>query len=221
MRGGLFPVLRESADWWGVRRNTSGEVKYCYAVGVVSGYADLGGLVGEDAAGTVTSSFWDVETSGQASSAGGGTGLPTEEMMLQSTFETPGWDFNEIWGILENISYPFFLWMPEEQERYHSADQDANNIISLSELLRVIQFYNSGGLHCAEPPESTEDGYVPGANPAQEGCAPHSSDYNPQDWTISLSELLRVIQFYNSGGYHACPDADPPTEDGYCPGLPL
>ncbi len=204
-----------------VGRNTSGEVKYCYAVGVVSGYADVGGLVGEDAAGTVTSSFWDVETSGQASSVGGGTGLPTEEMMLQSTFETPGWDFNEIWGILENISYPFFLWMPEEQERYHSADQDANNIISLSELLRVIQFYNSGGLHCAEPPESTEDGYVPGEDPAQEGCAPHSSDYNPQDWTISLSELLRLIQFYNSGGYHDCPDADPPTEDGYCPGLPL
>lgn len=62
---------------------------------------------------------------------------------------------------------------------------------------------------------------MPGEDPALEGCAPHSSDYNPQDWTISLSELLRLIQFYNSGAYHACPDADPPTEDGYCPGLPL
>jgi hypothetical protein len=43
-----------------------------------------------------------------------------------------------------------------------------------------------------------------------------SSDYNPQDWAIDLSELLRLIQFFNSGGYYACPDDG--TEDGYCLG---
>jgi hypothetical protein len=48
-------------------------------------------------------------------------------------------------------------------------------------------------------------------------CAPHASDYNPQDWRINLSELLRVIQFFNSGGYHYCPTEG--TEDGYCVGL--
>jgi len=26
-----------------------------------------------------------------------------------------------------------------------------------------------------------------------------------------------LIQFFNIGGYHACPEQ--PTEDGYCPGL--
>jgi len=87
----------------------------------------------------------------------------------------------------------------------------------LTELLRVIQFFNSGGFHCAEPPTDTEDGYEsgPGANHT---CCPHSADYLPSgpDWTISLSELLRVIQFYNSGGYHYCPTAG--TEDGFCPG---
>jgi hypothetical protein len=57
---------------------------------------------------------------------------------------------------------------------------------------------------------------VPG--PGNTACAPHASDYNPQDWLIALSELLRIIQFFNSGGYHACPAAIPPTEDGYCPG---
>lgn len=99
----------------------------------------------------------------------------------------------------------------------HSADQNADNKISLSELLRVIQCYNSGGYHCADPPDSTEDGYVagPGGNHA---CAPHASDYNPQDWQVSLSELLRLIQFYNFGGYHACPGEG--AEDGYCPGVP-
>jgi hypothetical protein len=29
--------------------------------------------------------------------------------------------------------------------------------------------------------------------------------------------LLRLIQFFNSGGYHHCPANG--TEDGYCPGL--
>jgi len=47
---------------------------------------------------------------------------------------------------------------------------------------------------------------------------PHASDYNPQNWIISLSELLRLIQFFNSGGYFPCPDAG--SEDGYCPGAP-
>ncbi|HPO15035.1 MAG TPA: hypothetical protein PLI09_16450, partial [Candidatus Hydrogenedentes bacterium] len=92
----------------------------------------------------------------------------------------------------------------------HTADQDCNGLVNLSELLRVIQFFNSGGLHCAE---GTEDGYAPG--PGDTACTPHASDYNAQDWLINLSELLRIIQFFNSGGYHACEG----SEDGYCPGL--
>ncbi len=94
----------------------------------------------------------------------------------------------------------------------HSADPDANYLISLSELLRVIQFFNSGGLHCQA---GTEDGYAPGLGDTN--CTPHTSDYNTQDWLINLSELLRLIQFFNSSGYHYCPDEN--TEDGFCPGL--
>lgn len=95
----------------------------------------------------------------------------------------------------------------------HSADTDASLTISLSELLRVIQFYNLVGYQCAEPAESTEDGYLPG-DVGPFTCTPHASDYNPQDWTINLSELLRLIQFYNIGGYYGC--EDPESEDGFC-----
>ncbi|HPO17245.1 MAG TPA: PASTA domain-containing protein [Candidatus Hydrogenedentes bacterium] len=97
----------------------------------------------------------------------------------------------------------------EGAEDCHSADQNCDNLVNLSELLRVIQFFNSGGYHCQA---GTEDGFAPG--PGDTGCAPHASDYNAQDWLINLSELLRLIQFFNSGGYHPCPDG----EDGFCPG---
>jgi len=93
----------------------------------------------------------------------------------------------------------------------HSADPNGDGLINLSELLRVIQFFNSSGYHCQA---GTEDDYAPG--PGDTSCAPHDSDYNPQDWFISLSELLRIIQFFNSGGYHYCPGEG--TEDGFCPG---
>jgi uncharacterized repeat protein (TIGR03806 family) len=93
-----------------------------------------------------------------------------------------------------------------------TADQDGDHVLSLSELLRVIQFYNSLALYCAT---GTEDGFAPG--PGEDlSCAPHSADYSPQDWVISLSELLRMIQIYNSLGYHYCPTEN--TEDGFCPG---
>jgi hypothetical protein len=75
----------------------------------------------------------------------------------------------------------------------------------------LIQFFNSGGFHCQA---GTEDGFAP-APTGDKTCAVHASDYNPQNWAISLSELLRLIQFFNSGGYHGCAG----SEDGYCPGI--
>ncbi|HPO14683.1 MAG TPA: PASTA domain-containing protein [Candidatus Hydrogenedentes bacterium] len=98
------------------------------------------------------------------------------------------------------------------EEGMHTADQDGDFEISLSELLNVIQFYNSDGFHCEE---GAEHPYAPG--PGDHGCIPHSSDYNPQNWRINVSELLRLIQFFNSGGYHYCPGEG--AEDGFCPGL--
>jgi hypothetical protein len=97
----------------------------------------------------------------------------------------------------------------------HSADTDFDGALSLAELLRSIQMYNSGGYSCA-PQADSEDGYVPqpfegkGADP---GCPAHASDYAPADGVISLSELLRAIQLYNSGAYTPCESGG---EDGFC-----
>jgi len=67
--------------------------------------------VGYDYFGTVTASFWDIDTSGQATSAGG-TGKTTVQMQTQSTFTDAGWDFVEIWNIGENQTYPFLRVYP-------------------------------------------------------------------------------------------------------------
>jgi len=93
---------------------------------------------------------------------------------------------------------------------YHSADTNQNWSVSLSELLRVIQFFNFGTFHCEN---GTEDGFATGAG--DHGCTPHNSDYMPCDWRINLSELLRIIQFFNSAGsaYHVLEG----TEDGFAP----
>ncbi|MCX8065236.1 MAG: hypothetical protein N3G21_08710 [Candidatus Hydrogenedentes bacterium] len=94
---------------------------------------------------------------------------------------------------------------------YHSADTSKNWAIELSELIRVIQLFNSREYHCAQ---GTEDGYAPSSG--DRNCSPHKADYQPQDWKIQLNELLRSIQFFNfpAGSYHP----DEGTEDGYAPG---
>ena len=91
----------------------------------------------------------------------------------------------------------------------HSADVDSDGAIELSELLRVVQFYNAGALQCSV---ETEDGFTLGTG--DQTCVPHTGDYAPTDWAVSLSELLRLVQLYASGTYYECTG----TEDGYCIG---
>jgi len=93
-----------------------GAITNSYATGrVTCSYAYAGGLVAVNTAywwlnpspGALTTSYWDIETSGMSGSSGG-TGKTTAEMMQQSTYET--WDFVNIWAIKEGVSYPYFLW---------------------------------------------------------------------------------------------------------------
>jgi V8-like Glu-specific endopeptidase len=107
-------------------------------------------------------------------------------------------------------STSFAEFIPEiTVEGPHTADIDSNGIISLSEVLRVIQLFNAGEYHCDAV--KSEDGYLPGAGDAT--CGPHNSDFVEPFFDIELSELLRLIQFYASGGYTSCPEG----EDGFCP----
>lgn len=94
----------------------------------------------------------------------------------------------------------------------HSADADCDGRIVLGELMRIIQFYTSGGYHCADPVWGAEDAYHAGPG-SRSDCAPHDGDYNPPDWRFTLQEVLRAVQLYRIGGYAACGGG----EDGFCP----
>lgn len=108
----------------------------------------------------------------------------------------------------------------EKQARtYHSSDYNpADWTVDFFELMRAVQIFNLGSYECDTLGSLTwEDGYL---TPAPLGggnrlCTPHSADYRSQNWSISLSELLRVVQFYNLANYHQ----DATGEDGYAPGV--
>jgi hypothetical protein len=109
----------------------------------------------------------------------------------------------------------------------HSGDTDGDFRLSLFELTRVIELYNTrngtsrtGAYEVATT--ITEDGFA--AAPSRAAAATlaryHSADSN-RDGMLSLFELTRVIELYNTrlgtsrtGQYHL----DATSEDGFAPG---
>jgi hypothetical protein len=233
-------TLNTTGDAAGVAWVTgSGASSRTVSIVYPSGYGTIGFSIAagtaRDAAGNLAPAAGPSETFSVAHHTlrmrvhGWGTTTPTagayaysapEEVALNATplegAEFLGWDID---GVI-HLETPHTLTMDRDylvtanfSVPVHTGDQDGSGRIGLSELLRVIQFFNTEGFGCQE---GTEDGYAPNA-PDRE-CTPHSSDYMPHNWQIELQELLRLIQFFNTGGYRYCPEAG--TEDGYCPGPP-
>jgi filamentous hemagglutinin family protein len=71
-----------------------------YATGQVTGTAGVGGLVGTNTNGSVTTSFWDSDTTGLSTSAGGGTPLTTAQFQNPVTFvpQAASWNFATTWS---------------------------------------------------------------------------------------------------------------------------
>ena len=62
-------------------------------------------MIGSAAGNTITNSYWDVETTGAATSGDGGTGLTTDQFRAAMPV-----GFNPlIWGITRDLSYPYLL----------------------------------------------------------------------------------------------------------------
>ena len=87
-----------------------GNISYSYSTGSVTGTTNVGGFLGNTLGiSTITSSYWNTQTSGQATSAGG-TGLTTAQMKQMSSYV--GWDIannggsNAVWRIYEGSTTP-------------------------------------------------------------------------------------------------------------------
>jgi len=104
----------------GLVGHNRGSVSNCHSTGSVTGYEDVGGMVGRNYEGTISNSFWDIETSGQATSDGG-IGMNTTEMQDIATFSGAGWNIIAvanpstrnlayIWNIVDDETYPFLSW---------------------------------------------------------------------------------------------------------------
>ncbi|GGC52927.1 MBG domain-containing protein [Belliella aquatica] len=112
-----------------------------------------GGLVGHvNENVTILNSFWDLDLSGQNSSAGG-EGKTTDQMKMLSTFSNADWDFTEgtgIWEIKQEqfISYPYFQSItydsPEETTQINpipGLERSLENTIDFEQLKN--EFYGS------------------------------------------------------------------------------
>jgi hypothetical protein len=114
-----------------------GSITTSYSIGQVSGEDQVGGLVGDNHHGVATQCFYDIETSGWTTSAGG-TGLTTVEMQTAQTFLDAGWDFvaTWLWSIPGNQDYPRLSWEAPLKYRVGSGTaEDPFGIDTAEELL--------------------------------------------------------------------------------------
>jgi len=83
-----------------------------YSTGQVNGNTNVGGFLGVSNQADITNSYWDIESSGQSTSAGG-EGKLTVEMVQHDTFDN--WDFQNTWEIQKHNpyilkTYPHLQW---------------------------------------------------------------------------------------------------------------
>ncbi|MHC4326696.1 MAG: GLUG motif-containing protein [Planctomycetota bacterium] len=133
-----------------------GRITYSYSRGGVTGTRDVGGLVGLNYEGFVSTSFWDVQTSGRSDMCGrqelgigcnNGNGRTTVEMQRASTFLDAGWDFDgesangteDIWSICDGLDYP------ELGRQFIVGDFDGDNRVDLADFAFFAERWLSAG----------------------------------------------------------------------------
>jgi filamentous hemagglutinin family protein len=132
-----------------------------YATGAVTGSTNVGGLVGNNSAGaagdsaTVGNGFWNMTTTGQSTSSGGGTGLTTAQMQRQSNFT--GWDFAATWisysgytnPLLQSFMTPLTVTANDATGTYNGVAYTGGNGVTYSatpggNLLGSLTYSGSG-----------------------------------------------------------------------------
>ena len=133
--------------------NLGGTVSESYSMGSVTGTGNyIGGLAGEGNGGTIENNYWDTQTSGQTTSAGG-TGKITEEMKQKMTFVN--WNFTTIWGIAEGQTYPYLLWQSPPTIEGEGTEEGTSDGEVISNEISILQEISGNGI--------VENQYTPGS----------------------------------------------------------
>ncbi|WP_127583204.1 hemoblobin-interacting domain-containing protein [Paenibacillus koleovorans] len=128
-----------------------------YAVGRVTGTTFVGGLVGHQGSGKAfQNSFYDTETTGQASSAGSNANGQAPQKQTSTSMRTSalytagGWDFGNVWMIdpRRNNGYPYLpAWQTDTAApSIDTQPQDATVLVgATSPVLQVTASVSEGG----------------------------------------------------------------------------
>ena len=90
------------------QRPDSVSIRRCLVAGPVWGDNEAGALIGslnvrDNVCGD---SFWDLEAAGQTR-FNQGLGRPTADLIRQETYEAAGWDFENVWEMIDGVTYPW------------------------------------------------------------------------------------------------------------------
>jgi len=154
-----------------------GTVSEALASGSVNGSTTVGGLVGDNFDGPISDSYWDIETSGQSTSAGG-TGLTTAQMTGETArTNMTGLAFGTAWQTRPD-DYPVLIALSDEIDPttcIADAVSGDDDTISLSEIQKAINWWAEG----TEVPETGGE-------------------------TISLSKIQSLINAWAEGTTVSC-----------------
>lgn len=127
------------------KNDYDGSIQNCYSIGLTSGVTNAGGLVGRNGGGSIGSSFWDTETSGQLTSADG-EGKTTEQMQTQSTFADAGWDFDKPIWMITGQDYPRLIWNDPDIDNSGKVDFEDYSILASNWMESDCGFCDSADL---------------------------------------------------------------------------
>jgi hypothetical protein len=168
-----------------------GTISNCYSTGHTSGNSLVGGIIGynwtqDEFFGDVTSSLWDIETSGVTNMCGAqddgalgcddSCGKTTDEMQTAETFILAGWDFLNLWYIKEGFDYPNLIEMAIPGDFEPDGDVDIDDFFILSDAWLTT-------------PADANDW-----NPACNLCWPTDSVIDVKDFKVFTENWLQGVQ---------------------------
>ena len=195
----------------GLVAGNQGTVSNSYATGYVSGAGSVGGLVGDSLGGIVNNSFWDMTSSGQATSQGG-KGMHTVDMMTQANFTsattangytdpaTPGWNFSDTWYMVDGSTRPFLRMEHSttitnaHQLQLMGMDLSANYTLA-NNLDLAAELANPSGMW-GTASDTVLTGITTGFAPVGSFSHPFTGSFDGQSHTISNLTINRPATNY-------------------------